>query len=123
MEAVRHYFKAIDLGNRMDFDGKIVELTEALKLDTSFAYAYNERGIAYSNSGQNRKAIPDYDKVIELLPDFFEVYYNKGLSCELLDRFPEAVAAYRKFVEIAPKRYREHIEYVKQRIAELSLRN
>ena len=40
--------------------------------------AYNNRGSAYSDLGENQRAIEDYDKIIQLNSDHAMAYYNRG---------------------------------------------
>ncbi len=118
-EALNLYFMGIASGNRMDMDGKIRQLTEAIQQDSLFAYAYNERGVAYSQMEKYPPAVADYEKVVRLIPDFIEVYYNLGLAYERMEKLPEAIAAYRKFAKLAPAYYPDHVQYVKKMIEEL----
>jgi tetratricopeptide (TPR) repeat protein len=39
---------------------------------------YNGRGTAYSNRGNYTQAIKDYDKVIEINPEYVGAYSNRG---------------------------------------------
>ena len=50
----------------------------AMKLDPSFAYAYNNRGIIYYEREDYDLAIIDYTKAIELRPDLVHPYNNRN---------------------------------------------
>ena len=40
--------------------------------------SYNNRGISYKEKGELDRALKDFDKAIELNPDFAEAYNNRG---------------------------------------------
>ena len=42
--------------------------------------AYNNRGIAYCSKGDNDHAIADFDKAIQLKPDYAMAYNNRGTA-------------------------------------------
>ena len=52
--------------------------------------AYHRRGSAYSALGQHQRAIEDYDKAIELNPDYAIAYNNRGLSFQELGQASRA---------------------------------
>ena len=41
--------------------------------------AYNVRGSAYGRGGKYREALKDFDKAIELNPNFYQAYANRAL--------------------------------------------
>ncbi len=43
------------------------------------ADAYYNRGIAYHKKGQYNRAIQDYDKAIEINPQYADAYNNRGV--------------------------------------------
>ena len=55
---------------RGDWDAAIASFTEAIRLDPNLAWAYVNRGLAYSIKGDRRKARADYDKAKSLGADF-----------------------------------------------------
>jgi tetratricopeptide (TPR) repeat protein len=60
--------------------------TEAISLGIEDGVVYNNRAIAYINSGEILLAIADFDKSIQLKPDKAELYFNRaGLYFELQD--------------------------------------
>ena len=52
-----------------DYDGAIVDLDEAIRLDPNNASAYNSRGAAWYGKGEFDRAITDYDEALRLDPD------------------------------------------------------
>jgi tetratricopeptide (TPR) repeat protein len=47
-------------------------------------YAFNNRGLAYADLKQFKKAIQDYDQAIELNPKDFNVFNNREARPRLL---------------------------------------
>ena len=62
-----------------NYDDAIADLTKAIELHSSFAYAYYNRANLLALSGKLPEAFDDYTKAIELNPNFAEAYYNRGL--------------------------------------------
>ncbi|MGI8500776.1 MAG: CHAT domain-containing protein, partial [Hassallia sp.] len=46
-----------------------------------------------------------YDKAIEIKPDYYEAWYNRGIALGNLGQFSEAIAFYDKAIEIKPDYY------------------
>jgi tetratricopeptide (TPR) repeat protein len=102
-----------------DYDGKIVNLNEAIRLDCSpLAIAYNNRGVAYSGGKKDSaQAIADYDKAINLDPSNYVFYGNRGMEHEIKGNDFQALADYQKCLELAPEQ--SNAEYIRSKVAEL----
>ena len=50
----------------------------AIELNPQDAAAYFNRGVAYQDSGEHKKAIEDYSKAIELDPEDADAYKIRG---------------------------------------------
>ncbi len=55
----------------------------------NLAIAYNNRGIAYDDLGEYRRAIEDYDRALRLDPDDALAYNNRGIALDNLSRSGE----------------------------------
>ena len=66
------------------------DLSRAIDLEPSFAYAYYNRGTIYAISNDVHAALVDFDKAIELDGNLAEAWYNRGLVLVLLNRMDEA---------------------------------
>ena len=64
--------------------------------------AYNNRGIIYSKQGNFTQAMSDYNKAIEINPEFAQAYNNRGLFIKPY----KACLIYNKAIEINPKNAR-----------------
>ena len=56
------------------------------------------RGSAKSNSGNFREAISDFDKVIQLDPNFEDAYYYRGMAKNSLQDYSGALIDYDKVI-------------------------
>jgi len=83
------------------------------------AEVYAGRGIAFTNKGEYKKAIDDYNKALAVKPESGMIYYNKARACQKAGRIAEAIEAYHEFIKYAPAQYTQYIEPVKAQIAAL----
>jgi Lipoprotein NlpI, contains TPR repeats len=68
----------------------IRDLTQAIELEPSFAYAYYNRGTFYALTNDLHAALLDFDKALELDENLAEAWYNRGLVLILLNRTDDA---------------------------------
>ena len=61
------------------------------------------RGNANTNLGKYKEAIENYDKAIELNPQYADAYYNRGNAELDLSKYKEAIEDYNKAIELNPK--------------------
>lgn len=66
------------------------------------AHEYFLRGNAHYVAGQYDKALSAFDRALQLLPDNFEIPYNRGLTLYRLTRYQEALAAFDRALELRP---------------------
>ncbi len=62
--------------------------------------AYNNRGNRYSDLGEEEKAIGDYNKAIELNPEYALAYYNRGICYKKLGETKKAEKDFQKAAEL-----------------------
>jgi tetratricopeptide (TPR) repeat protein len=80
VEAYTNQAAAI-ISQKGDFNKAQALLTKAIQLDPQHASAYLNRGIVYYELGNQKKAIDDYDKTIQLSQSTYpEVYLNRGIA-------------------------------------------
>jgi len=65
-------------------------------------FAYVNRGSARGNLGDDSGAIADYNKAIEIKPDYAEAYVNRGVARGNLGDYEGEIADYNKAIEIKP---------------------
>ncbi|MGC8648997.1 MAG: AAA family ATPase [Candidatus Micrarchaeia archaeon] len=66
--AKEHWRKGNSLFETKDYDGAIIEFTEAIKIDNEYADAYFNRALAYRMKEDYSSAKRDLDRVMELEP-------------------------------------------------------
>ena len=77
-------------------------LTATFSFGQKTAQDYYNSGNAKSNLQDYRGAIVDYNKAIELTPDYAGAYYNRGIAKKKLQDYRGAIADYTKAIELKP---------------------
>ena len=120
------WFRHPDSGVRRDLRGAVclidcgrgrdarARLDDVIARAPDFAEAYNQRGMAYCFVDRPLEAIADYKRVVELNPDHFAAWAGLGQCFIQLERYPEALRAYRAALNIHPR-----MEGVRQSIRQL----
>jgi len=76
-------------------------LTEEIDLDNK-VNLYFELGVLRFINEDYEEAISSYDKALEIKPDYYEVWGNRGVALNDLGKYEEAIASYDKVLEIKP---------------------
>jgi poly(3-hydroxybutyrate) depolymerase/lipoprotein NlpI len=100
-EASEAYNLGLERQRAGDLPAAIAAYRKAIELDTRFPEAYNNRGIAYFNQGENLLAIADFTHSIELAPSE-SAYNNRGNALLALKRTKEAIADFTLAIGIKP---------------------
>jgi arylsulfatase A-like enzyme/Tfp pilus assembly protein PilF len=66
--------------DRASHEEAMRNFNEAIAIDPLLFSAYNGRGAAYIYSGETGKAIADWQKAIEIKPDFTDPYFSIGIT-------------------------------------------
>ena len=86
-------------------------LTKAIKYDKNNFEAYYYRGCAKVNERKYQEAIADFEKAVELKPDYADAYFNLGRTYYLLNDEDKACENYK----LAAKYGRPNLEdYLKR---------
>lgn len=64
------------------------------------------QGLQQAKTGDLLAAIASYDQAIELQPDYYEYWFNRGLTLFHLEQYAEAIASYDKTLELKPDFYK-----------------
>ena len=81
----------------------------------SDAIAFNNRGIAYHDKGDNDRAIADYDEAIRLDPKFARAFINRGNAYRDKGDNDRAIADYNEAIRLDPK-YAMALQQSRQRL-------
>jgi len=97
--------KARQFFDEKNWDELIPICTEIIELEKSphdKAFAYNSRGLSYYYKGDFDRAIEDFDKALELDPNYPGAYYSRGLSYYYKGDFDRAIEDFDKALELDP---------------------
>ena len=93
--------KAIQLLTEEKWDEAIADLSQFIEA-TNDAAAYVNRGYAYNEKNEYDLALADYNKAIELKPNYENVYNNRGSAYKGKGEYDKALADYNKAIELNP---------------------
>jgi serine/threonine-protein kinase len=74
----------------------------AIQLQPSYWFGYSKFAGFYFNRGNYARAVEMFRRVTELAPDSARAFSNLGAAYHQMDKFEEALAAYRKSIAIEP---------------------
>ena len=65
-----------------DFDHAIMDYDEAIRINPTYAIAFNNRAVAYYGKGDNDHAVADFDDAIRINPTFASAFQTRGRPCK-----------------------------------------
>ena len=93
-----------DNGNMEDarnlYEAAITDCDSAIQFEAENPYGYHTRGVARAALADYNGAIEDFNKTVDLKPDFARTYYNRALVKVLLGEKREAKADFKKAKEL-----------------------
>ena len=81
------------------FDMALDDFNKAIEMNSRFASAYHNRGMAFSGKGRHEKAIEEFSKVIEMNPNSPVLYKDRGTAYARLGEYELAKKDFEKSVE------------------------
>jgi len=103
-------------------DEAISDFRKSVELKPDLAEAYYNMGNIYYNRNQSEESIREFDRALSIHRDYARAYLNKALACEKLSRIDDARSAYEGFLRSARHESKELVDFVSQRLRDLSLR-
>lgn len=79
------------------------EFKNEIGLKSKDSAAYNNRGITYFAHKQYQKALEDFNKAIELIPQYADPYFFRGFYYHIMAAYEKAVTDYNMARELNPK--------------------
>lgn len=101
-ESSSHYFKNGSAKyNLKDFNGAIKDLNKAIELQKDNSEAYYVRANCYGELGEISKATNDFKTVLEINPDYKDVFVNRAYYIKTPNGdYEGAISDYNKFIEL-----------------------
>lgn len=100
---------ALEKAQQGEYSKTIEILTQLIDRNAGNANDYNNRGLAYFQSGQLELAIADYNQAIQLNPHLAGAYNNRANYYASQGRLEEAIADYDKTIDLNPVHVRAWI--------------
>ncbi|MEZ4668067.1 MAG: tetratricopeptide repeat protein [Anaerolineae bacterium] len=92
--------QATDTLNNRDFAGAVAIYGQALRLDPDNAEIYNGRAVAQYRLDRIQLALEDMTRAIQLKPDYFQAYINRGDMYRLQGDPDRAMEDYNRALEV-----------------------
>jgi len=93
---------AIEL-SRLNPQGAVTELREAVRLDPNRPEPHNMLGLALASTGRNAEALGEYMQALRLRPGFASARYNLAVALAKMGKVDDAVEQLRKILESNPE--------------------
>ena len=106
MQLRKLFDEALELSQKGEWDAAIAKWDEVVPLlsDSEVrATALNIRGIAKNQKGDYADAIADYDRSLEINPQYAEAYGNRGVAKSQKGNYKGALTDYDRSLEINPQ--------------------
>ncbi len=68
----------------------------------AIAEGYNNRGVAWQYRGDLDRAIEDYNKALEIFPDYFQAHNNRGVALVKKGEYKQAMVDFNRALELSP---------------------
>jgi len=102
-EAKKLYFKGIDQSEKQNYQKAISYFQRALKIDSLFAFAWDNMGLCYRKLDKYDDAIYAYNKSLELDPLGLMPLQNIAVAYKYKKEYQKALAAYETLAELDSK--------------------
>lgn len=103
--------KAFSLLSLEKYDDAIICCQKAISShpgNENLKTLYVTYGTAYDKLKKTDKSIEIYDDGIKLFPDYYQLYFNKGVSLASVKKYDEALLCFQKTVTLNPKHASSH---------------
>lgn len=99
-----------------EMEQAVSEWEEAVRLEPSHSEANNSLGNIHLLQGNYPEAVRRYRIALQGMPENAGAHYNIAIALEKMGQTEEALFHYRRFITLAPARYKDIVEGVKRRL-------
>ena len=100
--AFAYNFRGIGYAEKGNYRQAIEDYNVALKINSQYEEALNNRANAYGMIGQNDLALQDFKQIITINPKFADAYYNRGLLYLEINHLDKAITDFTDAIKIDP---------------------
>lgn len=97
--AKEFYESGMDNVLKKNYPEAVANFSEAIKRDTDFIQAYENRGVAKFYLHDNRGAIADYSRALEINPNDYNTHGRRGWAEFSLREYESAIADFTKAIK------------------------
>ena len=105
------YEKTLSLMSLQKYEDAIYCCMKAIEVHPGkddLKYVYVAYGNAYDALKKPEKSIDKYNEGIKFFPDFYQLYFNKGISLAGMQEFDDALACFHQSIMINPSHASSH---------------
>lgn len=99
-DALNAYNRGIAFSEKNDFKNAAANYKRALKIDSKFAFAWDNLGLCYRKMGKYKKALEAYKNSLAIDPKGMMPLQNIPIVYSYMKKYEEAIAAYRDLEKV-----------------------
>lgn len=103
INALAAYNKGVEAMQGDNFKAALPHFLEAVKIDSTFAFAWDNVGICYRNLGEIDKAIDAYKTSLFFEPSGITPLQNLAVAYTFKEDYDQAIVVYEKITKVYPK--------------------
>lgn len=96
------FYSSKTYGRCFIWKNSMIFWSDVINQDSTIPVAYYDRGCFLENEKKYEDAIIDFNKAVDLKPDYTEVYLRRGILFKELKRYQEAINDYNKAIQLKP---------------------